>query len=145
MSETTRKAGLYIVVGAWNTLFGTGAYLLFTWFLEGCGHYGYMLAAVLGNVIGISESFLAYKLIVFRTRGHWLSEYTKCWLVYGVAALINILLLPLCVECIRYILAGEAKACAPYVGGIVMTCLTIAISFFCHKNITFSRREMEAV
>ena len=140
MTDLTRQAGLYIAVGVWNTLFGTAVYFGFVWFFADLGRYGYMLAAVAGNIIAISESFLTYKLLVFRTKGNWLSEYVKCWLVYGGAALINMAFLPFCVEGIRWFSPVRLKDYAPYLGGLLMTGLTITISFVGHKNITFKRQ-----
>ena len=138
-NDLTKQASVYLVVGAWNTLFGTSVYMALVWTFDDMGRFGYMLAAVVGNVIAISESFLTYKLIVFRTKGHWISEYVKCWVIYGGAALINMSILPLCVEGIRWVAPENFKSLAPYAGGLIMTGLTVVISFLGHRNITFKR------
>ena len=139
MTELTRQAGLYLVVGVCNTLFGTAVYFGFVWLFDGLGRYGYMLAAAAGNIVAISESFLTYKLIVFRTKGNWLREYAKCWLVYGGAALVNMAFLPLCVESIRLAAPANLEGYAPYAGGLMMTGATVVISFFGHRNTTFKK------
>ncbi len=76
----------YLVIGAWNTLFGYGTFallnFLFARLLEG-EYLAAMAASVLANVIAISVAFLGYKLWVFRTKGNFLREYLRCFLVYG--------------------------------------------------------------
>lgn len=139
MTDLTKQAFTYLVVGAWNTLFGTAVYFGFVWLFDGLGRYCYMLAAAAGNVVAISESFLTYKLIVFRTRGNWLREYAKCWLVYGGVALVGMALLPVFVEGARLALPGELGPCAPYLGGLATTGLTIVVGFVGHRNVTFRK------
>lgn len=129
----------YLVVGAFNTLFGTLIYWACVWLCEDIGRFGYMVAAVMSNILAVSESFLSYKLLVFKTKGRWLPEYLKCWMVYGGASLINLALLPLCVEATRYFLSEDYSRLAPYVGGLLLTGVTVVISFLGHKNITFRR------
>lgn len=139
MTNLTKEAGLYLIVGALNTLFGMGMYWSFVWLLDDGSRFGYMTAAVLANIVSVSESFLAYKLLVFRTKGQWLSEYAKCWAVYGGVAIVNLAGLPFCAEFIRCLLPEGWKHVAPYAGGLVMTCIAVAASFIGHKNITFKK------
>ena len=75
----------YLVVGAWNTLFGYGMYALLNFLLAPLlnEYLAAMAASVLANVIAISVAFLGYKLWVFRTKGNFLREYLRCYLVYG--------------------------------------------------------------
>jgi len=86
----------FLVVGAWNTLFGYGfgitAYILLNQRL----HIIYI--AILANIIAITMSFVTYKLLVFKTRGSWLKEYLRIYLVYGFTAFISIILLWILVD-----------------------------------------------
>lgn len=81
----------YLLVGGLNTLFGyslgVGLYLALSPVLH------ILLIGVIGNVFAITFSFVTYKLLVFQTRGHWLAEYLKSYLVYGGSAVLGILLL----------------------------------------------------
>jgi putative flippase GtrA len=140
MTDLTKQTGLYLIVGAWNTLFGMGTYWASVWLLDDGSRFCYMVAAVLANIVSVSESFLAYKLLVFRTKGQWLSEYVKCWAVYGGVAIVNLAGLPFCVEFVRCLSPEGWKHIAPYAGGLVMTCLTVAASFIGHKKITFKEQ-----
>ena len=77
-----RARGLaFLVVGGINTLIGyvvtVGLYYVLSpaWPLLG-------IAAV-ANVICITISFSMYKLFIFKGGGSWLTEYLRCYLVYG--------------------------------------------------------------
>ena len=135
------QMALYLVVGGWNTLFGTLAYCGCVWCCEGLGRYGYLAAGVLSMVLGVSHSFLTYKLLVFRARGRWLVEYLKCWSVYGGASLVNFLLLPLAVESVRFCAPASYERYAPYVGGLILTGVTVVLSYFGHSRFTFKKGE----
>ena len=76
----------YILVGGFNTVFGYSLFALLNWLSRGLGSYNYIYAAIVGNFIGISVAFLGYKWFVFRTRGNYLVEYTRCFGVYGSSA-----------------------------------------------------------
>ena len=64
----------YLLVGAWNTVFGYLTYAVLTWVLSRHLAYGYLYAAVFSNVIAISVAFLGYKWFVFKTHGNYLRE-----------------------------------------------------------------------
>ena len=63
-------------------------YILF--YIEYNAVYIVIIGAIC-NVVSISFSFVLYKLFVFRTKGHWLQEYARCYVVYGVSAVLGIL------------------------------------------------------
>ena len=134
--------GTYILVGIWNTIFGTLIYMVFVWLFDNTVQFGYMLAAIVSAVISVTQSFLSYKFLVFKTKGNYMSEYWKCWGVYGVATIINLMLLPVCVETCRFILPQPYKYYAAYIGGLFLTGITVIISFLGHKNITFCKTRL---
>lgn len=136
-----KQFAVYIVVGVWNTVFGVLSYWACVWFCERLGQYGYLLASVISTVIAVTQSFVMYKLLVFRTHGNWLPEYLKCWSVYGGASLINFILLPISVETIRSLSPDEYARYAPYVGGLLLTGVTVLISFFGHRQFTFKNKK----
>ena len=139
-SSTRIVGGLfatYLLVGGWNTAFGMLAYCGCVWLCEGLGRFGYLAAGVLSTIIAVTHSFLTYKLLVFRTKGNWLAEYLKCWSVYGVAGLLNFALLPVFVETVRAILPMGCERWSPYVGGLLLTGVTIVLSFIGHRHFTF--------
>lgn len=118
----------YLLVGGWNTVFGylTGVSL----FMMLGQHLHIVLIAIMSNVIAISMSFITYKLLVFKTCGKWISEYLKCYLVYGANALFGIFLLWLLVD---YFFFNIWLA----QGAIIA--MTVIFSYLMHKRFTFKR------
>lgn len=76
-------------------------------------------------------SFSTYKLFVFKTKGNWLREYMKSYIVYGFAALISIIGLWLLVDFLD-INIWFAQA-------VVMVAIVI-ISYIGHDRYTFSKK-----
>jgi putative flippase GtrA len=126
----------YLVVGVWNTLFGYGLFALFTWLLTGIVPMAYMVACVLGNAIAITVAFLGYKWFVFKTKGNYLREYLRCYVVYGTAILANLALLPVFVKLLELIVGLKY---APYIAGAVLTAGTVLVSFVGHRQYSFAR------
>lgn len=146
LSDTFPKAqvGLYLITGVWNTVFGYAVYAIFVWLFSEKFPYSYMLAAVISNIFSVTQSFLTYKYIVFRTQGNFLKEYIKCWGVYGTASLISLALLPIPVIICEHLLPTSYKYLAPYIGGLILLGVTVIISFLGHKNITFKQCNRES-
>jgi putative flippase GtrA len=140
-NNSAQKFLRYIAVGVFNTLFSYGTFVLLNWLMRGLGEYSYMYAAVLSNFIAISEAFLGYKWFVFRTRGNYLMEWIRCFAVYGVSALIGIAFLPVLVTLLKHVL--RRPELASYVAAALITCISVVISFFGHKNVSFRERRVE--
>lgn len=118
----------YLLTGGVNTAFSYGVYVAFTWFLSGYVRGAYMFAAVFGNVLTISFSYLNYKFFVFKTRGNYLREYLRAYVVYGGVALLGLALLPFLVEVLGV---------NPYLAPLVIIPVTVLCSFFGHKHYSF--------
>lgn len=125
LSEKAR----YLVVGSVNTV---GGYfigvLAYKIFFEPLGIW---MVGLTANIVAISFSFVTYKLLVFQTSGNWLREYLKCYVVYGVMALVGMALLWLFVERLS-ITIWVAQ-------GLIIGC-TVLLSYFGHKKFTFEAR-----
>jgi putative flippase GtrA len=81
----------YLIIGGINTIFGYLVsnllyYKIFPWL-----HI--VAVGVIANIICITFSFLTYKIFVFKTKGNWLKEYLRCYLVYGLSMILGILLM----------------------------------------------------
>lgn len=126
-----RRVFRYLLVGGWNTLFGMGVYaLLFFCFGK---HVNYLVLAIPANILAITNAYICYKLIVFKTRGNILREYLKCYLVYGFSALLGMGLL---------FLAVELGGLHPVVANVAITGLTVAVSYVGHRFFSFRQREV---
>lgn len=116
----------YLIAGTANTIFGyTFSLILYYNYIS---YFNIIIILILNNFISISFSFLTYKIYVFRTKGNWLSEYLRCYVVYGFTALVSSTILWILVEIydIQYWFAQLFSVIS-----------IIIISFLLHKNFTF--------
>ena len=125
----------YLMVGAWNTVFGYSLYALFTALLMPRMRFGYIYASVASNLIAITVAYFCYKIFIFKTQGNYWVEWMRCILVYGSALLPGLVLLPLLVEGLHY--GFHLGRSAPYIAGALWTGMTVIYSFFGHKNFSF--------
>ncbi len=125
----------YLMVGAWNTLFGYSLYALFTALLMPRVRFGYILASVFSSLFSITVAFFGYKLFVFKTKGNYFVEWFRCILVYGSGMLPGLVLLPLFVEGLHY--GFHLERSAPYIAGALVMGLGVIYSFFGHKHFSF--------
>jgi len=129
------QLGRYLLVGAFNAVFGYGTYALFVAILDRMTPHGYIPASIISSVLNITVSYLNYKWFVFKTQGNYLREWARCVAVYSSAIVINVLLLPLCVFVIRR--WTNFFAAAPYIAGAVLIGSTTIYSFVGHKRFSF--------
>lgn len=133
----------YVAVGGCNTVFGYGCYAAFVYLY---GHFlptRYLpftvdLASVTATPIGVTFSFLTYKVLVFRTEGNWLKEWLRCLVVYGSATIPGLFVLPLLTRLLQSTSRFHGSA-AGYIAGAVVMILTAIYTYFAHKNYSFSR------
>ncbi|GAB4060196.1 GtrA family protein [Uliginosibacterium sediminicola] len=118
----------YLLAGAWNTVFGYAVGLaLYSLFHE---QLHVVAIGVVANLLAITMSFMSYKLFVFRTRGNWLSEYLRCYLVYGGSALLGV--------CMLWVLVDGLGLPFWLAQGLIIV-LTVTVSYFGHARFTFRR------
>ena len=117
----------FLIAGAVNTIFGyVSALIIYKFLYE---EIGLIAVSVLSNIISISFAFLSYKIFVFKTKGNWIKEYLRCYLVYGISAGMSIAMLWILVRLIGlpfWLAQGLSIA------------IIVLFSFFAHKNFTFS-------
>jgi putative flippase GtrA len=127
-----QKHFTYIYVGIWNTIFG---------FLTGIVVYKFTIQStniifvgVISNIVSISMSFLTYKFIVFKTTSNWVREYLKCYIVYGVMALLSIFLL--------WVFVSHYGLNIWLAQGLIVV-VTSTTSYLSHKKFTFKTIQNE--
>lgn len=128
--------GRYLVVGLFNTAFGYGTYAGLTALLTPHIRFAYMVASIVANFLAITFSFLNYKWFVFRTRGNYRREWSRCIVVYGGTALIGTAILPLTVYLVRHLTPADRSA--PYFAGALQMGAATVASFLGHKNFSFA-------
>lgn len=119
---------LYLIVGAWNTVFGYACFSGIYYVLHGRISYSYMIAYTVSSTVTIFVAFLGYKHLVFRTKGNFLRECMRCYTVYAGATIGGFLLLTALVE---------GAGLSAYIAQAIVTFLSVACSFFGHRNYSF--------
>ena len=95
-------------------------------------HVHVVVVALIANVLAITMAFLTYKIFVFRTKGNWLVEYFRAYVVYGTTAVFGIGLLWFLVDGVglQFWLAQ----------GLAIL-ITVVVSYIGHSRFTFRRQE----
>ena len=118
----------YAIVGVWNTIFGLGCYtallLLFP-------KVHYLLLGVVSNILAITNAFLCYKFLVFKTKGHFLTEYLRCYVVYGGGMLAGMCGMFVCVTILGFNAIWS---------NIFMTSVIFVFSYCGHRFFSFRHR-----
>jgi putative flippase GtrA len=121
-----KKQLRYLIAGAWNTFFGYSLGVMAYYTLRDRFH---LLAILTGcNIAAISMSFLTYKVFVFKTKGNWLAEYCRAYIIYGVNVLLGIFLLWTLVD----------RVGIPFwIGQALIILATMIASYIGHSKFTF--------
>ncbi len=139
MNEMIAKHGTqvrFVIIGIWNTIFGyltyVGLYILFSFFASK-QYIAYMSAAVLSNILAISNAFIFHKYITFRSpvRGKGIiSEFIRFFSTYLFSSFLGLILLPFFVEIIHI---------DPKISGAILVPVIAVISYFGHSRFSFGR------
>lgn len=81
----------YLIAGIFNTIFGYVLSILIYHYYQ--YHLSVITIGIIINIISISVAFVGYKVFVFKTVGNWLYEYFRCYVTYGVSAIVGMGLL----------------------------------------------------
>ena len=130
-----REQLLYLVVGGWNTVFGYGVWALLQSLLG--DHLHYLVVVVLSWPFAVSNAYVGYRYIVFRSRGPVLRELPRFSLVYLATLLVNLALLPVALRVLPFnIYAVQA----------VFATAVVICSYLGHKYYSFrAGRRRDAV
>ncbi len=120
----------YLIVGGWNTLFGYASFSIFYFFLS--QRFNSTVILTISYVLSITNAFIGYKALVFRTRGNVLKEYMRFYVIYGGAYVANLILLP--------VLMGILLLNVYIAQGLIVF-LTVISSYIFHKRFTFKMHE----
>ena len=116
----------FLIVGGVNTVFGYAFSLTFYYQVEGA--LPTPLILVINTLVSITFSFVLYKVFVFRTKGNWLTEYLRSYVVYGASSFVGIIITWILVDFFDFEFWIVQSALLVFV---VMT------SYFGHRNFTF--------
>jgi putative flippase GtrA len=121
-----REQLLYLVVGAWNTVFGYAVWAGMQYLL---GDYlNYLVILLLSWPIAVLNAYIGYRYIVFRSRGSVLKELPRFSLVYVSALLVNLALLPVALRVLPFSI---------YVDQALLIAAVVVCSYLGHKYFSF--------
>ena len=123
----------FLIVGAWNFIFGYGAFAGLYWLLK--GSWPDWLISVIATVLGITMSFVTHRFITYRSHGCWWKEYLRFYVVYGVQSLLNVGLIVLLVTHLKF---------NAYIVQLVITLLLTILSFWAHKLYSFKSNNLKS-
>lgn len=132
----------FLLVGGFNTVF---AFVLYSGCVRTFGHVFPRvskplitdIAFAISTPIGITVAFLLYKHFVFRTRGNYLKEWLRCFLVYSVSFPMSLVILPTATHVFQR--PALTQEWAPYLAGLVNSFCIACYSYFGHKKFSFKR------
>jgi putative flippase GtrA len=117
----------FVLVGAYNTAFAYAVFAALHLLLPGL-HY--LTVLTITAVLAIANAFVAYRLLVFKVKGHVARDLARFVLTYAAAIALNFLVLPVLVEVLG---VEEFRAQA-----VALLCIA-AFSYVAHKNFSFRR------
>ena len=121
-----REQILYLVVGGWNTLFGYLNFVVLYYFLQ--ARLPVMVILVISYAFSITNAYVCYRYIVFRSRGSVLREMPRFTSVYLVALAANLVILPLALRWLPF---------SAYVVQALFTIAVVLLSYFGHRHFSF--------
>jgi putative flippase GtrA len=85
----------FLIVGVWNVVFSLGVlYLMERYIPHDPGSPLQRQLILTGNwVIAVTQNFFSFKLLVFRTKGRWLTEYARMYVTYFLTFIVQSLLI----------------------------------------------------
>jgi len=128
-----REKVLYLVVGAWNTLFSYACFSLLYYLLQ--EHVFSSVILLVSYVLASINGFLGFRYIVFRSSGHPVAEYLRFQVVYVPLLVVNALALPL------FLAYTDYNAYVVQAGWAV---IAVIAGYLGNKYFTFRRRAVAA-
>ena len=119
----------FLVIGGWNTAFAYISLAILYYLLSDKIHY--MIIIGFSGIINITNAYICHKFFVFKTRGNYLKEYLRYYVIYSVPIGIGLVFFPFCIEILKMNF---------YVTQALLTFLTVIISYFGHKHVSFRVR-----
>lgn len=124
----------FVIVGIWNTIFGYLVYVCFYYMFNlifSRRYMAYLLAAVLSNILAITNAYIFHKYVTFRSpvKGiKMIPEFIRFFTTYLFSFLIGLIILPLLVEIFHF---------DPIAAGAILIIFTTIISYIGHSRYSF--------
>jgi putative flippase GtrA len=126
LCRTRREQILYLIVGAWNTLFGYLVWALLQYLLHDYIYYLFIL--VLAWFPAVLNAYVGYRLLVFRSKASVWRELPRFSLVYVGTLCIGLVGLPILLRILPFSI---------YVTQGLFTMVMVIASYLSHKYFSF--------
>jgi putative flippase GtrA len=124
-----REQVLYLAVGAWNTLFGYGVFVVL-YYVAG-GRLGTAVVIVASYVVAVLSAYLGYRYVAFRSHGRVLLEFPRFAAVYLLTLIANLVFFPIALRLLPLSTYGVQ---ALFTVGVVI------VSYVGHRHFSFRVR-----
>ncbi len=129
--RSRREQIQYLVVGGWNTLFGYLNFVVLYRLFSPAAPVAAIL--VVSYALSITNAYICYRYIVFRSRGIVWREIPRFSSVYLVALGANLIVLPL---------ALRTLPLSVYTIQILFTACVVVLSYAGHKYFSFREKQV---
>ena len=123
------RRAAFVIVGGINTVVGLGWFALFDVTIGRL--WGYMATLGAAHILAVLCAFVLYRRFVFRVRGHVLLDLGRFEVVNLTSLGINAVSLPALVEGFNL---------APLVAQILITFVTMVVSYVGNRDFSFRRK-----
>lgn len=120
----------FLVVGVWNTVFG----LAVLWMLDTLIAYDARsllqkeLVLIAAWVISVTQNFVTFKFLVFRSKGRWLREYVRTYMTYAATFLL---------QSAMTLTISQVFRLTVFWANVPTTVVIMALTYVGHKYFTF--------
>ena len=119
----------FIIAGGYNTAFAYVLLAVLYYSFSNKVHYIFIL--VFSTAVNITNAYIVHKFFVFKTKGNYIREYLRYYVIYSVPIGIGLVFFPFCIEILKMNF---------YVTQALLTFVTVIISYFGHKHVSFRVR-----
>lgn len=122
----------YIIAGIWNTLFSYVTFIVLYYSMKPF-ELNIVVVLIFSQIICLTQAYITYKIFVFKTKGNYLQEYLRFYLVYGSSFSINLILIFLFVDIMNM---------NPIISQGIIACIVIILSYLGHTKYSFMTKNI---
>ena len=119
----------YLLVGCYNTIFGYLIFVILFYYFSLTINYSLLLAAC--HIIGVTNNFFLYRVLVFNVKDKILRNYIRFHLVYFYIYIVNLIFFTILVNLMYWNI---------YLSQGLIIIVTTIMSYSLNKNYSFSNK-----
>jgi putative flippase GtrA len=126
---TDSQKARFLILGAWNTLFGFGVFALGYFWLKNDLHY--LVIATIAHALAVLNAFVLQRWFVFQDRGPAMPAFLR----FNVATTISLLF-----SLAGMVLLVDGVGLDPIVSQALVTLLSVIGTYVLHRHYTFRQQ-----